>query len=106
MYPIDIYLMFVAIDGLLCIFSVFAKGSDYYKDIAALAFATFLSVYLGLVSVSGTATDMLGIPIQDDGLMWLWYIIAVIQGVFLLMELVEAYEEHIAGKQDRGNLIS
>lgn len=106
MYPVDIYLVIIAIDGLLSIFAVFAKGSDYYKDIAALAFASFLSVYLAMASVSGTAMGSDGTPIMDDGLMWLFIIIATIQGIFLLLELVEAYEEHVAGKNEKEHLIS
>jgi hypothetical protein len=114
MYPIEIFLAILVIDGVLSIYSIMDKGSGSYREmlgfsnivnIIALGFATFLSVYLALVSVSGTAS-LNGIPVMDDGLMWIFIVIAVIQGVFVLMELLEAYAEHLAGKEEKGNLIS
>jgi hypothetical protein len=98
MYPIEIFLMVVAIDGLLSAYATISKGTDYYKDVVALGFACFLSVYLALVSIAGTAIDCAGNPIMDDGLMWIFIIIAVIQGIFVMMELIEAYEEHLHNK--------
>jgi len=142
MYPIWIYILIVVIDCILTLVSLIHLGNESYRDmlgfsnvvsIVALGFAGFLSVYLALVSVSGTAyvyaesnnftyvinttgnttnTTMVGTPgvamqpIMDDGLMWIWYIIAAIQGIFVMLEILEAYAEHIAGKEDRGNLIS
>jgi hypothetical protein len=114
MYPIEIYLMIAVIDGGLSLFSLLEKGMGDYQDlfgisnivnIVALIIADFLSVYLALVSVSGTAT-LNGIPMQDGGLMWIWMIIAVVQGVFILLELMEAYVEHLNGQEESGSLIS
>ena len=114
MYPIEIYLMVAAIDGVLTIFSMLEKGTGYYEDLfgvsnivnmVALGVADFLSIYLALVSVSGTAS-LNGVPIMDDGLMWIWMILAVIQGIFILLEIMEAYVEHLHGKEEAGSLIS
>jgi glucan phosphoethanolaminetransferase (alkaline phosphatase superfamily) len=108
-------------------------GFSNITSIVVLGLATFLSVYLALASVSGTTyayassnnftyainttgnttnVTMVGnpgvatSPIMDDGLMWIWYLIAVIQAIFVLLEILEAYAEHLAGKEERGNLIS
>lgn len=144
MYTIEVFLAILAIDGILTLYAVVAKGSDYYKDIAAIIFAGFLSCYLALVCVSGTVvyyndnvsdvfvtnTNMTYPPgeavrydleynnsryaytyaapnrvMQDDGLMWIFIIIAVIQGYFALLMGIEAYNDYVAGKADRENLI-
>ena len=145
MYTIEVFLAILAIDGILTLYAVLAKGSDYYKDIAAIIFAGFLSCYLALVCVSGTVvyyndnvSDVLAIQtnetfppgthpdvevdvvfntthydyayapnpvMQDDGLMWIFLIIAVIQGYFALLMGIEAYNDYVAGKVERENLI-
>ena len=143
MYTIEVFLAILAIDGILTLYAVLAKGSDYYKDIAAIIFAGFLSCYLALVCVSGTVvyyndnvSDVLTLQtnetfamdpsvgvdtdsntthsrytyapnhvMQDDGLMWIFIIIATIQGYFALLMGIEAYNEYVAGKADRENLI-
>lgn len=145
MYTIEVFLAILAIDGILTLYAVMAKGSDYYKDIAAIIFAGFLSCYLALVCVSGTVvyyentvTDVLAIhtnetlpagthplsvsvtdfntthydytyapnPVmQDGGLMWIFLIIGTIQGYFALLMGLEAYNDYVAGKADRENLI-
>ena len=142
MYTIEVFLAILAIDGILTLYAVLAKGSDYYKDIAAIIFAGFLSCYLALVCVSGTVVYYNDSPLsvrtlytnasyppgevkydleynqtvsnytyrpnhvmQDDGLMWIFLIIATIQGYFALLMSIEAYNDYVAGKADRENLI-
>ena len=115
MYPIEIFQAILVIDGLLTVYGILSKGADYWKNIVALGFATFLSVYLATVSISGTAfvysaitnsTSLATQAISDDGLMWIFYIIATIQGIYTLVEGAEAYELYIARKEDRDTLIS
>jgi hypothetical protein len=95
------------------------KNSDYYKDLIALGAATFITLYLAIAAVSGTVilssshvqtiatvgdtSTVVYAPatvIQDDGLMWIGVIIAVIQGLFLMFEIVETVEDYYAQKAE------
>ena len=123
MYSLGIYLCIAFIDIVLTIYAVMKKNSDYYKDLIALGAATFITLYLAIAAVSGTvilsashvqtiatigdtSTVVYAPPtvIQDDGLMWIGIIVAVIQGLFLLFEIVETVEDYYAQKAE--NLIS
>ena len=124
MYPLGVYLFIGVIDAAVTIYSISSKGTQYYKDLIALGIATFLTVYLAIAAVSGTVIisdghaitsfdDGLGntttayttpVVMQDDGLMWIGIIVAAIQGLFLLFEIVETVEDYYAQKAE--NLIS
>lgn len=131
MYPIEIFLAILVIDGLLCVYAVVDNGAKYYKNIIAWGLACFLSIYLAIVSVAGTVSIQTmqiknmtvqnltanssavvntvytynpPVVMQDDGLMWIFYILAGIQGFLILLAILEAYEEHLNGK-DKENLI-
>jgi hypothetical protein len=121
MYPIAIYLAVGLIDIGFTIYGVLGRGADYYKDLIALGVATFITVYLALAATSGTvivsdghvmisSEDGLGNTtttysdpsiMQDDGLMWIGFVIAAIQGIFLLFEIVETVEDYYAQKAER-----
>jgi hypothetical protein len=109
MFPIEIYLAIILIDGLLTVYGVVSVGVDYWKNIVALFFAGFLSVYIAMVSVAGSAyvyatnqtISVSTLPIQDDGLMWIFYMFATAQGIYLFVEGVEAYELYIHKRKER-----
>jgi hypothetical protein len=119
MYSLGIFLFIAFIDVALTLYAILKKGADYYKDLIALAAATFITVYLAIAAVSGTVilssshvqtiatvgdtSTVVYAPatvIQDDGLMWIGIIIAVIQGIFLLLEIVETVEDYYAQKAE------
>jgi hypothetical protein len=120
MYSLGIYLCIAFIDIVLTVYAVLKKNADYYKDLIALGAAAFITVYLALAATSGTviltsshvqtiatvgdtSTVVYAPPIvmQDDGLMWIGFVIAAIQGIFLLFEIVETVEDYYAQKADR-----
>ena len=109
MFPIEIYLAIIVLNGLLTLYGVISVGVDYWKNIVALFFAGFLSVYLALVSVAGSAyvyaanqtASVSTLPIQDDGLMWIFYMFATAQFIYLFVEGVEAYELYIHKKNEK-----
>jgi hypothetical protein len=106
MFPIEIYIAILVIDGLLTLYGVIFTGTEYWKNIVSLALATFFTVYIALISISGTVTYYDGSLIQDDGLMWIFFIIAAIQGIYTLIESAESYELYILKKEDKKNLIT
>lgn len=95
MYPVGIFLFVAVIDMFLTWYGVVEKGADYYKDIIALSFATFITLYLALASVSGTVL-LTSAPtyLQDNGLMWLGILVAFAQGVITLFEIMEAVQDY------------
>ena len=101
MYPSGIFLFIAVIDMFMTWYGVVEKGADYYKDLIALGVATFLTVYLSLASVSGTVMITTSSFMQDDGLMWIGFIIATAQGLFTLMEILEAVQDYRTQKRER-----
>lgn len=101
MYPVGVFLFIAVIDMFMTWYGVVEKGADYYKDIAALIIATFMTVYLSLASVSGTVMLTSVTYLNDPGLMWMGFIIAAAQGYFTLMEYLEAREDREKEKRDR-----
>jgi hypothetical protein len=105
MYPLELFLGVMAIDGAVTLYALMHHGADYYKDIGAWVFAVFLSGYLALGAVSGTAyiystSSLTTLAIQDDGLMWIFILIMFAQIILGALELLEAYEEHQTNKTD------
>lgn len=101
MYPVGIFLFMAVIDMFLTWYGVVEKGTDYYKDLAAMIIATVMTVYLALASVSGTVQLTSTTYLNDAGLMWFGFIIATAQAYITLMEYIEAREERAQEKRDR-----
>lgn len=101
MYPVGVFLFIAVIDMFLTWYGVVEKGADYYKDIAALVIATFLTAYLAIVSVSGTVMLTSTTYLNDAGLMWIGFIVAATQAYITLMEYLEAREERETEKRER-----
>jgi hypothetical protein len=102
MYSVGIFLFIAVIDIFMTWYAVVEKGADYYKDLVALFIASFLSMYLAICTVSGTVM-MTSAPtfLDDAGLMWIGIIVAAAQGVFLLVEIVEAVQDYREQKKER-----
>ena len=101
MYPVGVFLFLAVIDMFMTWYGVVEKGADYYKDLIALGIAAFMTVYLSLACVSGTVMLTDTTQLNDAGLMWLGFIIAIAQGIILLLEYIEAREDREAQKQER-----
>ena len=129
MYTIEIFLAILAIDGIVSAYALIDKGAAFYKDIAAWVVSCVLSVYLANVAVSGTVQyftmQIQNITVQnltenvtntiytyhnpyllqDDGLMWIFYILAICQAILGALAILDAVENHLANKSDKENLI-
>lgn len=102
MYPIEIYFLVAIVDILLTLYAETMSGLvDFWKDITAQLIATFLTFYLASVSISGTVTYNGTALLQDDGLMWILIIAGVVQSIYMLISIIEAYEEYKSGKEER-----
>ena len=104
MYSVDIYLFIAILDLVLTLYAVGNKNADYYKDLFAMGLATFLTVYLSYAAAAGVVLLDGTTRLQDGGLMWIGYLIAFIQGVFLLLEILETIQDYLG--QTRQRLIS
>jgi hypothetical protein len=105
MFPIEIYITIIAIDGLLTLYAVSVRNTDeWWINTVAYIMSAFFSVYLALVSVSGSAVQS-GVPLEDAGLMWIFIIVAVIQGILAVVDLLGAHEDYVDEKHEKERMI-
>ena len=121
MYPLEIYIVMIVINIALFLYMIYDLKNLKYGNIISGGLASFIAMYLALVSVSGTievgtrvamfnttdanyttitylAPDLM----QDDGLMWFWIIIAVIQTIITVYLTLEAHDEWQLSKNAGG----
>ena len=101
MYSLGLYIMLAIIDINLTWFAVADKGSEYWKDLVAWMIATLLTAVMAQAAVSGTVILSDGTYLNDPGLMWLGYLIATCQGIYFLVELIEAAQVYKDEKRKR-----
>jgi hypothetical protein len=112
MFPISVYVLLIVIDILLFIYMLIDFRNLKYGNIIAGVIASLLAFYIAMISVSGTIVIDNGPPsidtsitnmttvtyptpnlLQDDGLMWFWILVGVIQSIVTLLMGAEAYDE-------------
>lgn len=102
MYPLDVYEILAMVDVVVFLYAFIDINQRYYGNIIALGVSALLSFYLAITSISGTVvvnyastTTTGGIDnLQDPGLMWFWILIAIIQTVFTIYLVYDAYIEY------------
>jgi len=105
MYPLELFILVAVVDIIITVYAIVMRGPNYFKVMGAWILATFITVYLALSIISGSAfiyssTTLQTSVVQDDGLMWILIIIAVAQALLGLMEIIESYEEYQMNKSD------
>ncbi len=123
MFPLAVYIFLGMVSIALFLYMFIDNHNLKYGNIVSGWIAGFIAVYIAVASVSGTV--VVDYPVQsfisadgettvsydsprlmqDDGLMWFWYIMAAIETLFSILFSMEAYGEWnkkriLSGKED------